>query len=388
VIVRTEAGGVWGAPGDLVPELTIGRLDGPDEYVFGEIVALAVAPDGSIYVFDSQAKALRKYAADGAYAASFGRAGGGPGEYRAPDGGLAVLADGRVLLRDPGNARVNVYSAEGVPLESWRIRGGFYSDTPLFTDRDGSVYVMIHLDPASADAEFRYGLVRYAGDGLPRDTLVPPSSGYKPPVVRAQSADGNASITYTVPFTPLEVWTLGPRGEFVVGPPSTRYSLDLRRPGGVLRIERAYEPVPVKPEERDERERIIAATMRRLDAGWRWNGPAIPDTKPPYRRIFTGSDGRIWVQLYQEAERIELDEPAEPREPGAIPEQRWREPTAFDVFEPDGRYLGLVRAPEGFQLEPQPVARGDTVWAVVRGELEVPFVVRFRIRQGAETPSR
>jgi hypothetical protein len=59
--------------------------------------------------------------------------------------------------------------------------------------------------------------------------------------------------------------------------------------------------------------------------------------------------------------------------------RRWREPVAFDVFEPDGRYVGRVLAPQGLSLQPKPVIRGDTVWAIVRDELDVQRLVRFRV---------
>ena len=44
--------------------------------------------------------------------------------------------------------------------------------------------------------------------------------------------------------------------------------------------------------------------------------------------------------------------------------------------------LGLVRAPDGFTTSPSPVFRGDQVWAVVRDELDVQYIVRFRITRG------
>jgi hypothetical protein len=60
------------------------------------------------------------------------------------------------------------------------------------------------------------------------------------------------------------------------------------------------------------------------------------------------------------------------------------EPVVFDVFEADGRYIGQVRAPRGFSMNPQPIARGDHVWAVFRDELDVNYVARFRIGPGEE----
>lgn len=68
-----------------------------------------------------------------------GREGGGPGEYKQPDG-LTVLPDGRVLVRDPGNARITVYSPMGDFLEDWRhpAGGGFNTDRRFYTDTAGN----------------------------------------------------------------------------------------------------------------------------------------------------------------------------------------------------------------------------------------------------------
>jgi hypothetical protein len=63
---------------------------------------------------------------------------------------------------------------------------------------------------------------------------------------------------------------------------------------------------------------------------------------------------------------------------------RYAEVSAFDVFDPDGRYLGHVRVPESFRIDPEPVVRGDHVWAVTRDELDVATVVRFRLVYSTE----
>jgi hypothetical protein len=73
---------------------------------------------------------------------------------------------------------------------------------------------------------------------------------------------------------------------------------------------------------------------------------------------------------------IEGDDPTyDPTNPNAVPD-RWKEPLAFDVFEPDGRFLGQVYGPMGLGLF---VFDGDQVWAVSRDHLGVQRVVRFRI---------
>ena len=77
-----------------------------------------------------------------------GGRGEGPGELKGPDGGLAVLSDGRILVRDPGNARLQEFLPDGTPGESWTVvRGGFHTSRPLWQDRSDNVYINILLDP-------------------------------------------------------------------------------------------------------------------------------------------------------------------------------------------------------------------------------------------------
>lgn len=384
VVVRTVAGSVWGDTAELVEDLKIGEFEGRDEYMFGRLRSLAVAPDGSIYIFDSHAMELRKYAPDGTYVMTFGREGGGPGEYKRPDGGLGVLPDGRVLLRDPGNTRIGVYSPDGEYLDGWRIRGSFNTSRPLHVDTAGNSHTLILLDAQADVTDWTFGLVRYGPDGEPSDTIPAPRYPFEPSELVATHVDGDNQSTSVnqVPFTPTVAWTYSPLG-YMVGGTSTRYAIDLFiAPDRVLRIERAdWHPVPVLDAERAEQEDIMTANMRQTEPGWRWRGDPIPATKPPWASFFVGERGRLWVLLHQEAYQIETDEETSDR-PGEIPTQTWVEPVAFDVFEPDGRYLGMVRAPRGFSRYPYPVFRGDTVWATVRDELEVPYIVRFHIERG------
>jgi hypothetical protein len=381
IVVRTESGSVWGDTAELVADLTIGQFEGPDEYMFGRVRSLAVAADGAIYLFDSHAKELRKYGPDGVYLGKFGREGGGPGEHKRPDGGLAVLPDGRVLLRDPPNARISVFAPGGEFLESWRIRGGFNTSNPLPVDSAGNAYVFLLLDYEADVTEWQFGLVSYDPAGNPGDTIAAPRWDFEEPQLVARHIDGDDQSTSvnSVPFSPQQDWTFSPLG-YMVGGVSTRYAFDLfLAPDHTLRIERLnWQPAPVLAAEKAERERIMIANMRQTEPGWRWNGPPIPDAKPPYTGFYVGAQGRIWVQLHQEAYQIELVEPERQLAPGEIPERTWFEPVAFDVFEPNGRYLGMVRAPT-------PVIRGDTVWAVVRDELDVPYITRFHIDHGRET---
>ena len=341
-----------------------------------------------MYVVDAQVPELRAYAPDGTFLATLGGPGEGPGELKQPDGGLAVLSDGRVLVRDPGNARIQVYSANGEAVDTWPIRGGFNTSQPFYRTRADEVHALILLDPDADVTDWSFGMVRIGPDGVPGDTLIPPDLGYEAPNLEARREDGdNVSVSITpVPFSPSEEWALHPEGYFVHGL-STEYRLTVLRPDHPVRIERAYEPASVTSGEKAEEEARVTRNLRMTEPGWRWNGPPMPDVKPPFSDLYVGTDGRIWVQAHQSA--VDVGDPLyDPKDPDAV-EDRWREPVVFDVFGADGAYQGRVSTPLGFRTSPTPgayhsmdskLASGDThVWATTRDDFGVQRVVRFRI---------
>jgi hypothetical protein len=190
-----------------------------------------------------------------------------------------------------------------------------------------------------------------------------------------------AQVDTIGPFSPSALWGFHPEG-YLLSAVSDRDAIDLLRgESGVLRIEKEVEPVPVGSGERVAEEARVTRAMRNLDPGWRWEGPAIPQTKPLLRAVHAAEDGRIWVQLHQPGEPVP-EEQLEAVPDGGPPIIRFREPTVFDVFEADGRYLGRVEAPDELPTYPRPIFRGDHVWSVVRDELGVQSVVRYCIEAG------
>lgn len=158
-VVRTESGSVWDGPTRLVAEVSIGELDGDLEYLFGSVRSVAVAADGTVYVVDGQVPDLRAFSPDGRFLRTLGSPGEGPGELKSPDGGLAIPSDGRILVRDPGNARIQVYAQSGEALETWPIRGGFNTSNSLFLDREDNVYTQILVDAEAEVRDWVIGLV-------------------------------------------------------------------------------------------------------------------------------------------------------------------------------------------------------------------------------------
>ena len=188
--IRMAARPVHAGVATLVPEISIGVFDGADEYMFGEVNELAVARDGSIYVFDRQVPALRKYDANGKFVKTFGRKGQGPGEYIS-GGGLGVLPDGRVLLWDTGNWRINVYSPNGDLLTQFNTPGNLGPNTTYVTSRAmvidtaGFIYLRqsVRERPVAGQSgppASRNVLIRLRADGAVVDTIEAPKFSHTP----------------------------------------------------------------------------------------------------------------------------------------------------------------------------------------------------------------
>lgn len=120
-------------------------------------------------------------------------------------------------------------------------------------------------------------------------------------------------------------------------------------------IERAFEPLPVTAEDRDSAFARLEWFRRQ---GGRVDMSRVPGHKPAYQRIEVSDDGHLWVRPTL-AERGEGD--------------------AWDVFDPDGRYLGRVRT--AYSLG-RVHFRGGRIYAVRADELGVQYVVRLRIDRG------
>ena len=372
-VVRTVSGSVWGGDATLVPEVSVGELDGPEEYLFGSVSSIAVDDDRNVYVLDRQARHVRVFDSEGTYVKTLGRDGEGPGEFKVPIG--LAISNGRLLVRDPANGRVQLFGLDTGDTEEWKyLPSEYFMNTPLYTDEQGRIYVDI------TEEEQRF--IVMDSDGTQIDTISPPD----PPAdfdgdqysmsAEVESGDRWISVGAAVPFSPDWYWTVHPAGHFLSAL-STAYRINLEQDDGVLRIERNHTPVAVPDDERNRHEQGILNRMRRWDAGWSWDGPPIPDHKPPFRGLSAGSDGRIWVSLWTEAQQV-ANEDHEPTNPESSP-FTWVEPLRYDVFEADGTYLGAVIPPEGFSLSAPPVFDRSFVWAVEKGELDVQRVVRYRI---------
>jgi hypothetical protein len=106
------------------------------------------------------------------------------------------------------------------------------------------------------------------------------------------------------------------------------------------------------------------------------------DTYPYYRRLMCGPRGTLWLR------RIRTIAEMTPEEIQALNRSLSPRPAGgFDVFDDQGRYLGVVKVPREL---PFSALIGDRVFGIMKDELDVEYLQIWRIegldREVASTP--
>lgn len=338
IVVHNAGAGMWreGSAWMLTNAVTIGSQNDSGEAVFGRVADLALDQGGRVYVLDLTPPAIRVFASDGSYIRTLGRDGHGPGEFAVATGMTFDPRD-RLWVLNQGNERYSVFDTSGALLREfprhsssrtleWRY--GAFSPT-------GDLYDLV-FDPTKSGGEFRSArydtITAEFVDGLPTPNL----------------PEGTPFGWGRIMPTPLGWW---------VGV-ATDYRLwQLTRAGDTVRVvEREHEPVGLPTAQRDS----IRDAMRLLRQ--RARGAAslpIPEHQRIFDAFFVDNHGYVWVQLSR------------------TPDERV---TSFDVFDPEGRYLGAVKAPSVVESSPIPVVRDDRMAYVTTNEPGAQFVVTARIR--------
>ena len=105
---------------------------------FNRPTGVAIAPSGDIFISDGYGNCrVHRFSADGTLKLSWGEPGGLPGQFRLPHD-IAIDGQGRVLVADRENSRIQIFDQEGVFLDQWY---DVIRPTGIFIDAAGLVYV-------------------------------------------------------------------------------------------------------------------------------------------------------------------------------------------------------------------------------------------------------
>ena len=358
-------------------ELRIGSVDDP-EYIIGFIGDIALGPDGLLYTLEWGEGSVRRWTPDGQPAGNIGRLGEGPGEFEQPTD-LGFFGDS-LWVWDMDAYRVSYFDLDGAFLGSVSPKVEFGGPggapprpgTPL---RDGT---FVGTSPMWAH-------------GIATGTL-------KESAYAHMDADGAIlSRIWAMPFESHDIFALlndeGTGGTYGNQPFGDGYSTSTGGDGLLVLESRAwtgtgdatvkvttigldgdtvfaaaipYDPVPLPAERFDS---AVAA----MSEDWSGYGRPVdeadireamyrPAYLPAVRGVMRAADGTIWLRRFDPVES----------ETGEVMNESW-------VLDAEGAPLARALFPAGVRVA---VIDGDTVWGIEMDELDVQYIVRYRLVKG------
>ncbi len=360
-------------------ELRIGSLDDPD-YSLTYIRSLEVALDGTMYTLHTQEQVVRMFSADGSFKALIGGRGSGPGEFE----NVAVMgwvADTLWVL-DFRGYRFSQFTPTGEFIGSFSVPyRSIEGLSAIQPPRAGGLLFdgTVHGEPPAfshlvADGTLTHRVpMLMTRDGTVTDTLPSIPIGRNEWAISDPDDPGRGGLYTRQPFGDGPLWSFVPGERALIildrtAPPSRDDAIlhvsKLTFSGDTV-FSRTYrfEPTPVSSEEvdslLDERgsmmaeQGIFGVTAAR---GREWAALTLyqPEFKPGVVGMVFGRDGSIWLSLG----------------PDGTGQDDWV------VLDSAGEPIGHLKLPTGLQIF---VVDPPLLWASERDELDVPYVVRFRI---------
>ncbi|MGH7482222.1 MAG: 6-bladed beta-propeller [Longimicrobiales bacterium] len=339
------------------PTVSIGVLEGDPAYQLYQAWDATRLSDGTIVVANSGTKELRFYDTTGRHVRSVGGEGAGPGEF---DGIMfvGVAAGDTIIVWDASTKRISRFSLGGTFLDATTVEfaGLFPQAVGMFGD--GSVAVNDGFGTPTTFHEMSSGPVLDSATYVrvePGSAAVDTLGTFAGNELYVEIGEGTLGISIR-PFgertafaTHGDRYYVGARDEFeirVYGAASD--SLET-----VIRIPRTPEPVTEEHVARWRERRLANASEdRRAELRREFERIQPVDHFAPYADLIVDSEGAIWGARGAPAADATV--------------------TTFDVFDPDGRYLGAVPVPAA--LSPLEIGP-DWILASTRDALDIEHIV-------------
>ena len=317
---------------DGTPLLEVGVAQGAPELEFSDVVGAVLTPGGTLVVADGITRELRLFDHEGAHLRSFGRPGGGPGEFEALNS-IALRGDS-ILAHDMRGWRFTIVGESGDLLGT--TPAGNAAFIGLLGDGALVSYDVLtrEMPPPGSISRSRAALLLHSPDGSAGDRIL--------------EFDSNEVYVHTeIPgfseriFRRSTAVVVG-RDRILIADNGSFEIRELARDGRVRRLIRRADVR--RPVTEAELRRYIDMGIERYGPRAEIFGPTLRDQPPPEEMpafgrsdalenrlptVLEGPERQIWVLEYL-----------------AFPE----EPPVWDVFDASGRLLGAVELPVGLDL--------------------------------------
>jgi len=270
-------------------ELTIGKSEGPEEYLINSIWSFTIDDEGNTYILDSRPYRIKVFDEDGKYLRSIGRSGQGPGELQGPRN-IQFTVQKEIMVNDSRKGALLFFSVDGRFLREIRSPTLRLSNNAI-ADATGNIYIGKY-----SFGEWEDKLIK----------LLPPYENLE--VLAAKTAP------LREPIPPPQIrYSLLPGNNLVWGI-SSEYEFNIVDSEGRLikKIEKEHSLVRVTDEYKSK-------YFERLPPGIPKETQKFSTNFPAFDFFFSDDEGRLFVKTYEKLEATNK--------------------YIFDIFDSEGRFL-------------------------------------------------
>jgi len=309
----------------LEEELSIGEVEGREEYMFSRIRSIAVDARERIYVLDYKEAHIKVFDKKGMYIRTIGRRGQGPGELGLPRN-LIVTKKNEIMVEDTGNRALTFFTLDGEFVKSLSTAKTVMFSRATIDSYNNILGMTTRADPENPNFE----LIKF-NSKLNIIGTIASCPLLKPPMIN--------------PFMPVFYWRIDENDNIIYGYPE-KYELKIFNPEGevVRKILKEFDPVVITEEEKEQRKKIYPPAVKLIFSRY----------YPAYR-IFTVDDqGRIFVQTYEK--------------------DKSGEEYYYDIFDNEGRYIAKIT----LWTEPQ-IWSKNKLYTTEENENGIQIVKRYKV---------
>ena len=355
VVVVRNGTGQWRASEQwqVVEDFKVGGAEwgeNPEqELSYSTNTSVTLGPSGQIFVLEYSTNRVTVFSGEGGFVRTFGRAGEGPGEFRGP---VAMGWDGmdRLWVAEGLSGRYHVFDATGafqktVPRAINALRS---LQHPLVWEAAGTL-----VEESGDDEAVLYLRMDTLGNLVDTAAAIP-TPEYPRALRDVRISRGWESLRFVSRhYIPLPRWSLAPDGTTWSAVSGQLRLAQTAQGGDTIRIVETSH----RPAEFDDADRAVIAE------GLREGGISRDDielVRPVVGAIHVMDDGHILVGIVEKVGEAS---------------------STFDVFDPEGFFLGTVDL--GFRMHSRniPAIVGDTIVAVTPDDLDRPYLVRATIQR-------
>ena len=290
------------------PLLSIGLVEGANEYLFAGINGGALLADGSVVVSDRAHFRIQKFGPDGEHLWSRGREGEGPGEFEYVQVAPGCVSTERIVVYDIWTARISVFSGDGELSDDYPF---LFNGLPLRrfscapNGRLGFAGSSVGMGETGAEPGEIFRELLSLGSAELGDTVAATLRERIPSSEMRYLGPGDAM--------PGNIWShdavFAAADQGVWFGTGEDYEIELVGWTGetIRRIRWEGPNLNVTPEDinryRDSLEESYrqgggADWRARFQRRWEWESEIVPDVFPAYQGLIMGDDGVLWVHDY------------------------------------------------------------------------------------------